>query len=104
VAIYRGADATSGQMCSDSVGVYRQLFHAQEMALQLPRARAASRALRRRVRRRLLNLAYEVMVFEAEHALVEGDRAAARLKLREALRLRPLRASAGGCLLRLLST
>ena len=103
VALYRSADSNSGQMCSDSVGMYRQMLRVQEMALGLPRAHAAPRAARRRVRRRLLNLAYEAMVYEAEQALAEGDRATARVKLREALRLRPLRASAGGCLLRLLA-
>jgi glycosyltransferase involved in cell wall biosynthesis len=103
VALYRGADAASGQMCSDSVGMYRQLLRVQGTALGRPRARAVSRAERRRVRRRLLDLAYEAMVYEAEQALAEGDRGSARAKLREALRLRPLRASAGGCLLRLLA-
>ena len=103
VALYRGADFDSGQLCSDSVGMYRQLFRVQETALGLPRARAAPRSASRRARRRLLDLAYEAMVYEAERALGEGDRAAARVKLREALRLRPLRASVGGCLLRLLA-
>jgi glycosyltransferase involved in cell wall biosynthesis len=104
VAVYRRADATSGQLCSDSVGMYRQLQQVQDAALQLPRARTAPRAARRRVRRRLLDLAYEAMVYEAEQALVAGDRRSARVKLYEALRLRPLRASVGGCLLRLLAT
>lgn len=103
VAVYRSADAASGQMCSDSVGMYRQMLRIQEMALRLPRAHAAPRAARRRVRRRLLNLAYEAMIFESKQALVEGDRASARAKLREALRLRPIRASASGCLLRILA-
>jgi glycosyltransferase involved in cell wall biosynthesis len=103
VAVYRRADAASGQICSDSVGIYRQMLRVQETALRLPRARAAPRAARRRVRRRLRHLAYEAMIYEAEQALVEGDRGSARAKFREALRLRPLRASAGGCLLRLLA-
>lgn len=103
VAVYRRADSTSGQICSDSVGMYRQLLRVQETALRLPRARAAPGASRRRVRRRLRNLAYEAMVFEAGQALAEGDRGSARAKFHEALRLRPLRASAGGCLLRLLA-
>jgi len=103
VALYRKADTTSGQICSDSVGMYREMLRVQEMALELPRARAASRAERRRVHRRLLNLAYEAMVHEAEQALEGGDRDAARVKFREALRLRPLRASADRCLLRLLA-
>jgi glycosyltransferase involved in cell wall biosynthesis len=103
VAVYRCADAASGQMCSDSVGMYRQVLRVQEMALALPRAHAAPSATRRRARRRLLNLAYEAMIFGSKQALAEGDRAAARAKLREALRLRPIRASASGCLLRILT-
>jgi glycosyltransferase involved in cell wall biosynthesis len=103
VAVYRRADGSSGQICSDSVEIYRQMLRVQEMALKLPRARAATNAARRRVRRRLRNLAYEAMICEAEHALVEGDRGSARAEFREALRLRPLRASAVGCLLRLLA-
>jgi glycosyltransferase involved in cell wall biosynthesis len=103
VAVYRSADAASGHMCSDSVGMYRQMLRVQEMALRLPRALRAPRVTRRRVRRRLLNLACEAMIFEAKQALAEGDRASARAKLREALRLQPLRASASGCLLRILT-
>lgn len=103
VALYRSPDVASGQLCSDSVGMYRQLLRVQELAFGLSRARSAPRAARRRVRRSLLDLAYEAMVYEAEQALADGDRAAARAKLREALRLRPLRASTNGCLLRLLA-
>jgi glycosyltransferase involved in cell wall biosynthesis len=103
VAVYRGANAASGQMCSDSVGIYRQMLRVQEMALGLPRARAAPAAARRRVRRRLLDNAYEAIVYEGEQALAAGDQGSARAKLREAVRLRPWRAATSRCLLRLLA-
>jgi hypothetical protein len=51
----------------------------------------------------LLDLAYEVMVCEAEQAFAGGDNVSARAKLREAFRLRPLRAASGDHLLRLLA-
>lgn len=102
VAVYHRANAGSGQICSDSIGVYRRMRRVQEMALRLPRARAASRAARRRVRRSLLNLAYEAMVYEAEQALAEDDSVSARAKLNEAFRLRPLRSASNHRLLRLL--
>lgn len=102
VAVYRRPNAGSGQMCSDSAGMYRRMRRVQETALRLSRARAAPRSARRRVRRRLLDIAYEAMVYEAEQALAEGDSVSARAKLREAFRLRPLRAAFGGSLSRLL--
>ena len=102
VAIYRRASLTSGQMCSDSVSMYRQMLRVQKTALQLPRAAAAPAWKRRRARSRLLSLAYNAMVHEAETALVEGDAATARAKSHEALRLRPLRARTDLNLLRLL--
>ena len=102
VAIYRRATLTSGQMCSDSVSMYRQMLRVQKTVLQLPRAAAAPAWKRRRARSRLLSLAYNAMVHEAEMALVEGDAATARAKSHEALRLRPLRARTDLNLLRLL--
>jgi len=102
VAIYRKANSTSNQICSDSVSIYRQMLKIQELALQLPRAAAAPGWKRRRARSRLLSLAYNAMVHEAETALVEGDPATARAKSHEALRLRPLRARTDLNLLRLL--
>lgn len=103
VAVYRRASAGSGQLCSDSAGVYRRMLRVQKMALRLPRARAAPRAARRRARRCLLDLAYEAMIYEAQQALAGGDNVSARAKLREAFRLRPLRAASGDYLLRLLA-
>ena len=102
VAIYRKADSTSEQICSDSVSIYRQMLMVQKTALQLPRATAAPGWKRRRARSRLISLAYNAMVHEAETALVEGDAATARAKSHEALRLRPLRARTDLNLLRLL--
>lgn len=102
VAIYRRATLTSGQMCSDSVSMYRQMLRVQKMALGLPRAVSAPAWKRRRARSRLLSLAYNAMVHEAETALEEGDHVTARAKSREALKLRPLRARTDLNLLRLL--
>jgi hypothetical protein len=82
--------------------MYRQMLRAQKSALQLPRALAAPGWKRRRARSRLLSLAYNAMVHEAETALAEGDTATARAKSHEALRLRPLRARTDLNLLRLL--
>jgi cellulose synthase/poly-beta-1,6-N-acetylglucosamine synthase-like glycosyltransferase len=103
VAVYRRANAGSGQICSDSIGMYRQMLRVQKMALRFSRARAATRAARRHARRRLLDLAYEAMIYEAEQARAEGDSVSARVKLREAFRLQPLRAASGDHLLRLLA-
>lgn len=102
VAVYRRASLSSGQMCSDSISMYRQMFRAQEMALRLPRAAAAPAWQRRRARSRLLAMAYNAMVYEAKTALADGDAETARAKSREALRLRPLRARADLNVLRLL--
>ncbi len=104
VAIYRRANLSSGQMCSDSVSMYRHMFRVQESALQLPRAAAAASAKRRRARSRLLTMAYNAMVYEAKTALAEGDGETVRAKSREALRLRPFRGRADLNLRRLLRT
>ncbi len=104
VAIYRKANPHSGQMCSDSVSICRQMLLVQEMALRLPRAAAASRTKRRRTRLNLVKLVYNALVEEASAAFAEGDSGAARAKSREALRLRPFRARTDLSLLRLLSS
>ena len=103
VAMYRRANLCSGQMCSDSVSMYRQMLRVQEMALRRPRAAAAPRAKRRRARLSLLRLVYKALIYEASNAFAEGDRGVARAKSLEALRLRPFRARVDPSLLRLLS-
>jgi glycosyltransferase involved in cell wall biosynthesis len=101
VAIYRRANISSDQICSDSITIYRQMLMVQKMALRLPRTAAAPAWKRRRARSRLLSLAYNAMVYEAKTALAEGDTVTARAKSHEALRLRPLRARIDLNLLRL---
>jgi glycosyltransferase involved in cell wall biosynthesis len=91
VAIYRRASLQSGQMCSDSVSIFRHMLYVQDMALHSPRALAAPAWRRRRERTRLLRVLYNALLYEAETALAEGDEAIARAKSREALRLRPVR-------------
>lgn len=102
VAIYRFPDPASGQLTSDSFGMLRQTLRVQKSISALPRPRGAPKSWRR-ARRRLLDKAYKALLFEAGNALAEGERAAAREKLRAAFRLRPLRAALGGPLLRLLT-
>ena len=96
VAIYRRPNVASGQLCSDSIEIYRLMRRIQEMALRRRRARESTPAKRRRARASLLNNAYEAMIYEAGQAIAEGHPKLARAKLREAFRLRPLRAAAGG--------
>jgi len=102
VAVYRRANRNSQQMCSASVSMYRNMLLVQDLALRLPRAVAAPRAKRRRARLTLIQLIYNALVYEATTALAEGDHAAARTKLREALRVRPVRGRLDLTLLRLL--
>jgi glycosyltransferase involved in cell wall biosynthesis len=104
VAVYRKADPRSGQMCSQVIAELRWALRVQERALRLPRARAAARGRRRRARGRLIGLVYEAMISGASEAVAEGDAERARAHLREALRLRPLRAAASGHLFRLLAS
>jgi glycosyltransferase involved in cell wall biosynthesis len=101
VGIYRKPAADSEQICSDSVSLLRQMLLVQKAALQLPRAAAAPAWKRRRARLRLVKLAYDALICEAQAALTEGDAVTARAKSREALRLRPLRARIDLNLLRL---
>jgi glycosyltransferase involved in cell wall biosynthesis len=91
VAIYRRASLQSGQMCSDSVSIFRYMLRVQHMALHSQRALAAPRWKRRQARTRLLWTLYNALLYEAESALAEGNDVMARAKSREALRLRPLR-------------
>ena len=91
VAMFRRASLQSGQMCSDSVSIFRHMLQVQDMALHSQRALAARSGRRRQARTRLLRLLYNALLYEAETALAEGDDVIARVKSREALRLRPLR-------------
>jgi glycosyl transferase family 2 len=91
VAIYRRASLQSGQMCSDSISIFRNMLHVQDMALHSQRGLAAPSWRRRQARTRLLRTLYNALLYEAESALAEGDDVMARAKSREALRLRPLR-------------
>jgi glycosyltransferase involved in cell wall biosynthesis len=102
VSVYRMAEASSGQFTSDRVGIFLEMLRVQEMALRLPRARAASRTRRRQVRRRLRELTYDVLVYEAAPLLAEGAKRTAREYLDAALRIAPLRAPAYWWLLRCL--
>ena len=95
VAVYRRANAASGQVCSDSIEIYRRMRQLQRKTLQRQRARESAPAMRRRARSSLLDNAYEAMIYEAEQAFAEGEPKLARAKLREAFRLRPLRAATG---------
>jgi glycosyltransferase involved in cell wall biosynthesis len=96
VAIYRKAIGKSGQMCSDSAQICQQMLRIQQTALNRSRAQAATRAKRRRVRRKLLDRAYEIMMAEATNAIHEGDTQTARAKLREAFSFRPFRTIVSG--------
>ena len=106
VALYRRANAASGQTCSDSIEIYRRMRRLQEEVLTRQRARESAPARRRQARSGLLNNAYEAMIYEADQALTEGDPKLAGAKFGEAFRLRPLRAATGGSrlLLRRLGT
>jgi hypothetical protein len=96
VAVYRRANAASGQVCSNSIEIYRRMRRVQKMALRRHRARKSALAERHRARSRLLDNAYAAMIYEAQQALAEGDRTMARAKIKEAFRLRPLRAATSG--------
>lgn len=102
VAVYRAGNPSSGQFTSDRVYMYREMLRLQEAAMQSDRARAAPPAKRKKIRRRLRGLAYDVLVYEAAVALAGGDSRGARARLRLALRLRPFHAPAFWWLLRYL--
>jgi len=104
VAIYRKAMATSNQMCSNSVDICRQALRVQQLALERPRARAASKTRSRNSRRQFQNRAYEILMTEAARFIHEGDNRSARAPLLDAFRLRPFRTLASGRLPWLLMT
>ena len=96
VAIHRKAIAKSEQMCSNSIELCRYSLRVQKMALSRRRAQAGTNAQRRRVRQKLLNRTFELLMTEATEAIHNGDQRSARARLREAFRLHPLRAIASG--------
>ena len=96
VAIHRKANAGSDQMSSDSVALCKQALRVQQMALARTRAQAAARTQRRRVRSRLRNRTYEILMTEATNLIHAGDAKSARTRLLDAFRFRPFRAMASG--------
>lgn len=104
VAIYRQASANSEQLCSDTISLLRQTLIVQDTHLKRPPAAAAPFWRRQRARLRLLAYVYNALVSKAAAAIDNGDSQTARETLREAMRLRPLRARMDRNLLRLLRT
>lgn len=96
VAIHRKANAGSGQMSSDSAALCKQALRVQQMALARTRAQAAARTQRRRVRSKLRNRTYEILMTEATNLIHAGDAKSARARLLDAFRFRPFRAMASG--------
>jgi glycosyltransferase involved in cell wall biosynthesis len=99
VAIYRMGNSSSGQITSNRVYMFRQMLRVQKMALQSERARNAS-ARSNRIHRKLCDLTYRMLVYEAAGALAERDKQATRENLRLALQLYPFRVPALLLLLR----
>ena len=102
VAIHRKAEVESEQMCSNRVELCKQAAHAQQLALERPRARAALASRRRYVKRKFRDRVYEILMTEATNLIHEGNAGPARVNIRDAFRYRPLRAVASGRLLWLL--
>lgn len=96
VALYRRCDGSSAQMSQDSGLIFGTLLCVQEMAFDLSRAREASPAKRRALRRKLRAQAHHAMVREASNALLEGNRRVARQKIRQAFSFRPFRTLMSG--------
>jgi glycosyltransferase involved in cell wall biosynthesis len=96
VAIHRKAVANSDQMCSNSAELCRYSLQVQKMALNRKRAQAGTSAQRRKVRRKLLNRSFELLMTEATEAIHEGNTRLAQVNLREAFRFSPLRTIASG--------
>ena len=96
VAIHRKANAESDQMSSNSAALCKQALRVQQLALARTRAQAAAAAKRRRVRSKLRNRAYEILMTEATNLIHAGDAKSARAKLFDAFQFRPFRAVASG--------
>jgi glycosyltransferase involved in cell wall biosynthesis len=102
VAVHRKAIAESGQMCSNPAQLCKQALHVQQMALDRPRAQAATGTRRRYVRRKFRDRVYEILMTEATDLIDQGDAGSARTNIRDAFRYRPIRTVASGRLLWLL--
>jgi glycosyltransferase involved in cell wall biosynthesis len=100
VAIYRSANPASGQATSDHVRMFREILNVQATAMLSARARGASVAKRRQIRRRLREMIYKVLVYQAGCALAEGNKVLARHKLLFAWRVCPFSMTAFWWLLR----
>ena len=72
VAIHRKAVAGSEQMCSNAAEICKQALHVQQMALDLPRARASASAKRRHVRKKFCDRAHKILMTEATNSIDEG--------------------------------
>lgn len=103
VAIHRKAIAASGQMSSSPAQLCKQALRVQQMALDRPRAQAATGTKRRYVRRKFRDRAYQILMTEATNLIHQGNAGSARANIRDAFRYRPLRTVASGRLLWLLS-
>jgi hypothetical protein len=80
VAIYRRASADSNQMCSNAEALCEQALRVQQMALDRPRAQAASSAKRREVRRKFRSRAHQILMREASNSLHEKSALRSRIK------------------------
>ena len=96
VAIHRKAVANSDQMCSNPVQLCRYSLHVQKLALNRKRAQTATSAQRRKVRQKLLNRSFELLMMEATEAIHEGNTNMAQANLREAFRFSPIRTVISG--------
>lgn len=91
VAIYRQWDASANQISADRAAMYQASAAVHAKGLRLPKAREASRATRRQVRRQFLNRTSDSLLYEAVNALMEGRTRTARRNVAMALRLQPFR-------------
>ena len=98
VAIYRSANPASCQATSDHVKMFREILNVQATAMRSARARGVNAAKRSEIRRRLREMIYNVLIYEAGCALAEGNKVMARNELLFALRVCPFSTPLfGGC-------
>jgi len=99
VAIYRSRTVSSGQKTSNRVAHGQARRKLLDKMLSSNRAQVASRRMRKRAVRRHMGMIYNSLVHDAAEAMVEGERAAAREYLKEAIYLNPLHVRAHASLL-----